>query len=154
MYVNCQCPYCKCLARQRQLVSCHFGHCVMFQHVSCITCCCSFNCQPSIGNWLILSLSVHLSPWLMPPPVSRWTDCPPRISPMTQPPSELQKCKSKLVWGRVDFLNWFFSRAFSSVLISTIWCFRPYKPYIFCKDMILAACQCHSLLSWAQFAVV
>ena len=34
-------------------------------------------------------------------------------------------------------------------LISTIWCFRPYKPYIFCEDMILATCQCHSLLSWA-----
>ena len=39
-------------------------------------------------------------------------------------------------------------------LISTIWCFRPYKPYIFCEDMILATCQCHSLLSWAQFTVV
>ena len=38
--------------------------------------------------------------------------------------------------------------------ISTIWCFRPYKPYIFCEDMILATCQCHSLLSWAQFTVV
>ena len=30
-----------------------------------------------------------------------------------------------------------------------IWCFTPYKPYIFCEDMILATCQCHSLLSWA-----
>ena len=39
-------------------------------------------------------------------------------------------------------------------LISTIWCFRPYKPYIFCEYMILATCQCHSLLSWAQFTVV
>ena len=39
-------------------------------------------------------------------------------------------------------------------LISTIWCFRSYKPYIFCEDMILATCQCHSLLSWAQFTVV
>ena len=30
-------------------------------------------------------------------------------------------------------------------LISTKWCFRPYKPYIFCEDMILATCQCHIL---------
>ena len=39
-------------------------------------------------------------------------------------------------------------------LISTIRCFRPYKPYIFCEDMILVTCQCHSLLSWAQFTGV
>ena len=39
-------------------------------------------------------------------------------------------------------------------LISTLWRFRPYKLYIFCEDMILATCQCHSLLSWAQFTVV
>ena len=31
-------------------------------------------------------------------------------------------------------------------LISTIWCFRPYKPYIFCEDMILATCQCQHIL--------
>ena len=46
------------------------------------------------------------------------------------------------------------SRIVTPHLISTIWCFRPYKPYIFCEDMILAICQCHSLLSWAQFTVV
>ena len=39
-------------------------------------------------------------------------------------------------------------------LISTIWCFRPYKPYIFCEDMILVTCQCQHMLSWAQFTVV
>ena len=39
-------------------------------------------------------------------------------------------------------------------LISTIWCFRPYKRYIFCEVMILATCQCHALLSSAQFTVV
>ena len=46
-------------------------------------------------------------------------------------------------------------------LISTVWCFRPYKLYIFCEDMILATCQLsvstyplYSLLSWAQFTVV
>ena len=33
----------------------------------------------------------------------------------------------------------------SSPLISTIWCFRAYKPYIFCEDMILATCQCQIL---------
>ena len=31
-------------------------------------------------------------------------------------------------------------------LISTIWCFRPYKTYIFCEDMILATCQCQHIL--------
>ena len=34
------------------------------------------------------------------------------------------------------------SRIVTSPLISTIWCFTPYKPYIFCEDMILATCQC------------
>ena len=34
----------------------------------------------------------------------------------------------------------------TSPLISTIWCFWSYKPYIFCEDMILATCQCH--LCW------
>ena len=33
----------------------------------------------------------------------------------------------------------------STPLISTIWCYRPYNPYIFCEDMILATCQCHIL---------
>ena len=42
----------------------------------------------------------------------------------------------------------------TSYVFSTVWRFRPYKPYIFCEDMILATCQCHSLLSWAQFTVV
>ena len=37
-------------------------------------------------------------------------------------------------------------------LISTVWCFRPYKPYSFCEDMILATCQCHSLLSWVELS--
>ena len=31
-------------------------------------------------------------------------------------------------------------------LISTIWCFRPYKPYIFYEDMILPTCKCHHIL--------
>ena len=37
-------------------------------------------------------------------------------------------------------------------LISTIWCFRPYKPYIFCEDMILATCHCHllSIHCWVE----
>ena len=39
-------------------------------------------------------------------------------------------------------------------LIFTLWRFWPYKLYIFCEDMILATCQCHSLLSWAQSTVV
>ena len=36
----------------------------------------------------------------------------------------------------------------TSPLISTIWCFRPYKPYIFCKDMILATCHHHHIVIW------
>ena len=39
----------------------------------------------------------------------------------------------------------------TSPLISTIWCFRPYKPYIFCQDMILATCQCqHIFCCWVE----
>jgi hypothetical protein len=38
-----------------------------------------------------------------------------------------------------------------SPLISTIWCFRPYKPYISCEDMILATCQCqHIFCCWVE----
>ena len=37
--------------------------------------------------------------------------------------------------------------ALSSMFVRpTIWCFRPYKPYIFCEDMILATCQCQHIL--------
>ena len=36
----------------------------------------------------------------------------------------------------------------TSPLISTIWCFGPYKPYIFCEDMILAIYQCHHIPIW------
>ena len=36
----------------------------------------------------------------------------------------------------------------TSPLISTIWCFRAYKPYIFCEDMILATCQCQHIFCW------
>ena len=42
-------------------------------------------------------------------------------------------------------------------LISTIWCFWPYKPYIFCEDMILAACQHHNLQPYtfqSEFRIV
>ena len=66
----------------------------------------------------------------------------------TQPPNSI---------GWVALSSLFGRRRPASVtppLISTLWCFRPYKPYIFCEDMILATCQCHSLLSWAQFTVV
>ena len=39
----------------------------------------------------------------------------------------------------------------TSPLISTIWCFRAYKPYIFCEDMILATCQCqHIFCCWVE----
>ena len=39
----------------------------------------------------------------------------------------------------------------TSPLSSTIWCFRAYKPYIFCEDMILATCQCqHIFCCWVE----
>ena len=39
----------------------------------------------------------------------------------------------------------------TSPLISTIWCFRAYKLYIFCEDMILATCQCqHVFCCWVE----
>ena len=39
----------------------------------------------------------------------------------------------------------------TSPLISTIWCFWAYKPYIFCEDMILATCQCqHIFCCWVE----
>ena len=41
-----------------------------------------------------------------------------------------------------------FVRSVTPPLISTIWCFRPYKPYIFCEDMILATYQCHHIRIW------
>lgn len=69
-------------------MSCYMTHvnCYIL-HDSCITCC-SFNCQLSIG-WVILMTVTDL---ICRPPMSRWTDCRRRISPMTQPPlSELQK---------------------------------------------------------------
>ena len=56
----------------------------------------------------------------------------------TQPPASI---------GWVALSSMFVVRPASVTppLISTIWCFRPYKPYIFCEDMILATCQCHIL---------
>ena len=74
-------------------------------------------------------------------------------------------CKNLLLRNSASSFHWLSSSIFSYCsfvrpsrivtphLISTIWCFRPYKPYIFCEDMI-QACQCHSFLSWAQFTVV
>ena len=39
----------------------------------------------------------------------------------------------------------------TSPLISTIWCFRAYKLYIFCEEMILATCQCqHIFCCWVE----
>ena len=38
------------------------------------------------------------------------------------------------------------SASVTSPLISTIWYFRPYKPYIFCKDMILASSYPHMMI--------
>ena len=73
---------------------------------------------------------------------------PPIANCETQPPVSIGWVALSSVFVRLFV-------CFASVrppLISTIWCFRPYKPYIFCEYMILATCQCHSLLSWAQFS--
>ena len=43
------------------------------------------------------------------------------------------------------------SRIVTSPLISTRWCFRPYKPNSFCEDMILATCQCQPIFCcWVE----
>ena len=46
------------------------------------------------------------------------------------------------ITGCIFNVCWFIRRPASvtPLLISTIWCFRPYKPYIFCEDMIQATC--------------
>ena len=107
VYVNCQCPYCKCLAHQRQLAYCH-THATFMHHL--------LQLQLSTIDWQLAyfedcPVSTYLTD-LCRPPMSRWTDCRRRISPMTQPPSELEKCK---FFKMLFFLNWFFSRAFCSV---------------------------------------
>ena len=62
----------------------------------------------------------------------------------TQPPASI---------GWIALSSMFVVRPASvtSPLISTIWCFRAYKPYIFCEDMILATCQCqHIFCCWVE----
>ena len=68
----------------------------------------------------------------------------------TQPPASI----GWVVLSSVIVRRLFVRRPASvtSPLISTIWCFRAYKPYIFCEDMILVTYLL--LLSWAQFTVV
>ena len=59
---------------------------------------------------------------------------------------KLRNSASSFHWLSSSIFNvWLVVRPASvtSPLISTIWCFRPYKPFIFCEDMILATCQCH-----------
>ena len=46
------------------------------------------------------------------------------------------------------------SRIVTSPLISTIWCFRPYKPYILHEDMILAMCHHHHMIIWWSSYIV
>ena len=68
----------------------------------------------------------------------------------TQPPASIG-------WVALSSL---FGCSFVSVtapLIPTIWCFWPYKPYIFCEDMILATCQHHNLKPYtfqSEFRIV
>ena len=58
--------------------------------------------------------------------------------------SDLRNSASSFHWLSSSIFSYCPSRIVTTHLISTIWCFRPYKPYIFCEDMILATCQCHS----------
>ena len=64
----------------------------------------------------------------------------------TQPPASIGwEAESSVV------RSFFRPASVTSPLISTIWCFRAYKPYIFCEDMILATCQCqHIFCCWVE----
>ena len=53
---------------------------------------------------------------------------------------------SGLIWGQIFLAPT--GALVTYPLISTIWCFRPYKPYIFCEDMILAMCYRHHMIIW------
>ena len=47
------------------------------------------------------------------------------------------------------------SRIGTYSLISTILCFRPYKSYILCEDMILAMCHHHHMIiRWSSYIVI
>ena len=51
-----------------------------------------------------------------------------------------------------SIVRWRCPASVTSSLTSTIWCvslkLRPYKPCIFCEDMILTTCQRHHILIW------
>ena len=66
----------------------------------------------------------------------------------TQPPASIG-------WVALSSVVRRSSRIVTSPLISTIWCFRAYKPYIFCEDMILATCQCqHIFCCWVEHSLL
>ena len=70
------------------------------------------------------------------------------------PEIKLRDSASSFHWlSSSIFSYWLFVRPalVTSPLISTTWCFRAYKPYIFCEDMILATCQCqHIFCCWVE----
>ena len=57
-------------------------------------------------------------------------------------------CSSILIIAKLSSPSLVRPASVTSPLISTIWCFGPYKPYIFCEDMILATYQCHHIPIW------
>ena len=62
----------------------------------------------------------------------------------TQPPASIGWVTLSSVIGRLVVCP-------ASPFISTVWCFRAYKPYIFCEDMILATGQCHHIFCcWVE----
>ena len=65
----------------------------------------------------------------------------------------LRDSASSFHWLSSSIFSWLFvcPASITSPLISTIWWFRAYKPYIFCEDMILATCQCqHIFCCWVE----
>ena len=86
----------------------------------------------------------HLSPQIMKIEDSIWSFL---LYCETQPPASIGWVALSSV-VRSLFVR---PASVTSPLISTIWCFPAYKPYIFCEDMILATCQCqHIFCCWVE----
>ena len=103
-----------CLALYEHCSVSFFNHSSLIErHHICMGCLLQF--------WrLVISLS-HEYNWM-----SQTTICE------TQPPASIG-------WVALSCCSFVRpSRIVTPHLIYTIWCFRPYKPYIFCEDMILA----------------
>ena len=110
-FINCQRPILQMLGSSTGFLSLLLLSCYM-SHVSPVVAASTVNSQLATGLFWVWVFT-YLSDLCRPLCHAGLTVLP--VSPMTQPPSELQKCKFKLVFGRVNFLNWFFTTAFCSV---------------------------------------